>query len=86
MKAEEIESKVRMILQDFRRRNDYPLTKAVPDMLALLESQPKPAVEQPIQKENCDCSHVIGANDESGKCFKCGETVTITTRYEKREN
>jgi hypothetical protein len=31
------------------------------------------------------CSHVLGAADESGKCFKCGETVSITTRYEKRE-
>lgn len=32
------------------------------------------------------CNHVIGANDESGKCLKCGETVSITTRYEKRES
>ena len=38
----ETESKVRMILQDFRRRNDYPLTKAVPDMMALIQSEPRP--------------------------------------------
>jgi hypothetical protein len=46
MPIKDLESKVRNILQDFRRRNDYPLTKAVPDIMNLLQP-----IEQPAEKE-----------------------------------
>jgi hypothetical protein len=58
----EIESKVRMILQDFRRRNDYPLTKAVPDMMALIQSEPRPPQLREVtglRKKLIDCLNWI---------------------------
>jgi len=50
--VEGVQPKVRNILQDFRRRNDYPLTKAVPDMLNLLSKLGKqPEYEPQSAKE-----------------------------------
>lgn len=31
-----------------------------------------------IPTNNEDCNHILGANDESGVCVKCGKKVTIT--------
>ncbi len=45
-----------------RRRNDYPLTKAVPDMMALIQSEPRPPQLREVtglRKKLIDCLNWI---------------------------
>jgi len=50
MKREEKEVKLRMILQDYHRRNDYELQQAVNDILALDALPPAEGAEEILHK------------------------------------